>query len=140
MSSSSSNNAISYKVVGTPFSTFTRTITLGLHYKGIPFEQIVTFPHSDVARDAHPYGYLPTLTIEGPNGQSTKLSESQAIVRYLDRVYPEPSLHFKPSSSPDSTNVLLEEKMWEVVSLVASFGTRSTGYKDLIVHPSPRPM
>ncbi|RXW15304.1 hypothetical protein EST38_g10545 [Candolleomyces aberdarensis] len=118
MDTEPSTNAISYKVVGTPFSTFTRTITLGLHYKGIPFEQISTTPHSEVARDAHPYGYLPTLIIEGPNGQSTKLSESQAIVRYLDRISPGPSLHFKPSA-PDGQ---LEEKMWEVVSLIASFG------------------
>ncbi|KAJ2919758.1 hypothetical protein MD484_g657, partial [Candolleomyces efflorescens] len=135
MSSSSSRDTISYKVVGTPFSTFTRTITLGLHYKGIPFEQVGTFPHSEAARAAHPYGYIPTLIIEGSDGQSAKLSESQAIVRYLDRLYPEPSLHFKPSSSPESTNVLLlEEKMWEVVSLVASFGTRSTSRTYLIVH------
>lgn len=126
-----------HKVVGTPFSTFTRTITLGLHYKGIPFEQISTLPHSDVAREAHPYGYLPTLIIEGPAGKPTRLSESQAIVRYLDRVFPEPTLHFKPS--PISTGVQLEEKMWEVVSLTASFGkytlrpSKLSASRDLII-------
>ncbi|KAJ2928458.1 hypothetical protein H1R20_g8616, partial [Candolleomyces eurysporus] len=96
-SSSSSTNTISYKVIGTPFSTFTRTITLGLHYKGIPFEQISTTPHTEVARDAHPARLSSGIWTEYP---------------------PEPSLHFKPSA-PDGQ---LEEKMWEVVSLIASFG------------------
>jgi glutathione S-transferase len=46
-----------------------------------------------------------------------RLCESQAIVRYIDRVAPEPSLHLRPGKG-----VALEEKMWEFVSLVASFG------------------
>ena len=106
----------SYTIIGTPFSTFTRTITLGLQYKGLKYNQIATVPHSQIALDSHPFGYLPTLIIK--DGRSDiKLSESQAIVRYLDRIAPEPTLQLVDGSSQ-----LLPEKMWEFVSLTASFG------------------
>lgn len=109
----------SYKVIGSPFSTFTRTVTLGLHYKGIPFEQVRTLPHSDIARQCHPYGHLPTLIIkDSTTGNETKLSESLAIARYIDRTAPEPSLHLDASAHPD----VLPERIWEIASLVASFG------------------
>ena len=110
----------SYKLIGTPFSSFTRTITLGLHYKDIPFEQVIALPHSEIAQASHPYGYLPALIITDPAspGKETKLCESQAIARYIDRVEPEPSLALDTKSFPD----VLEERVWEVASLVASFG------------------
>jgi glutathione S-transferase len=110
----------SYTIVGTPFSTFTRTITLGLQYKGLKYNQIATVPHSQVASDSHPFGYLPTLIIKVDGGDKPidiKLSESQAIVRYLDRIAPEPTLQLVDGSSQ-----LLPEKMWEFVSLTASYG------------------
>lgn len=110
-----------YTIVGTPFSTFTRTITLGLQYKGLKYNQIATVPHSQVASDSHPFGYLPTLIIRKVDGSDRlvdiKLRESQAIVRYLDRIAPEPTLQLVDGSSQ-----LLPEKMWEFVSLTASFG------------------
>ena len=109
----------SYTIVGTPFSTFTRTVTLGLQYKGLKYNQIATLPHSQVASDSHPFGYLPTLIIEvdgSDRPNDIKLSESQAIVRYLDRIVPEPSLQL------DDGSQLLPEKMWEFVSLTASYG------------------
>ena len=106
----------SYTIIGTPFSTFTRTITLGLQYKGLKYNQIATVPHSQIALDSHPFGYLPTLIIKDDRSD-IKLSESQAIVRYLDRIAPEPTLQLVDGSSQ-----LLPEKMWEFVSLTASFG------------------
>jgi glutathione S-transferase len=114
-----SSNA-SYTIVGTPFSTFTRTITLGLQYKGLKYNQIATVPHSQIASDSHPFGYLPTLIIKVDGSDKPidiKLSESQAIVRYLDRIAPEPTLQLVDGSSQ-----LLPEKMWEFVSLTASYG------------------
>jgi len=111
----------SYTVVGTPFSTFTRTITLGLQYKGLKYNQISTVAHSQVASDSHPFGYLPTLIIKVDGSDrppiDIKLSESQAIVRYLDRIAPEPTLQLV-----DGNIQPLPEKMWEFVSLTASFG------------------
>lgn len=46
-----------------------------------------------------------------------QLRESQAIVRYIDRLVPVPSLHLSEDDA------VLEEKMWEFVSIVASYGT-----------------
>ena len=107
----------SYTIIGTPISTFTRTITLGLQYKGLKYNQIATVPHSQAALDSHPFGYLPTLIIKVDGNIDSKLSESQAIVRYLDRIAPEPTLQLVDGSSQ-----LLPEKMWEFVSFTASYG------------------
>ena len=104
------------KLIGTPFSTFTRTIALGLHYKGIQFEQVKAPPQSDIATKHHPFGYLPSLVID----DSTILVESQAIARYIERMSPTPSLEL-PARAKEAG--VLDEKVWEFVSLVASFGT-----------------
>lgn len=112
-----------YTIVGTPFSTFTRTITLGLQYKGLKYNQIATVPHSQVASESHPFGYLPTLIINKDDGSDgLKLSESQAIVRYLDRIAPEPTLQLVGGGGQ-----LLPEKMWEFVCLTASYGKWQVG-------------
>lgn len=105
-----------YTLVGTPFSTFTRTIAIALVEKGIPFKQVRATAHSEVADEFHPYGYLPILVIPRPNGTDVHLRESQAIATYLDRVAPTPSLGL------DETEACVPEKMWEFVSFVVSFG------------------
>jgi glutathione S-transferase len=111
-----------YSVIGTPFSTFTRTITMGLQHKGLKYTQISTPPQTETAFSGHPFGYLPTLIIhrehEGTGKADIKLRESQAIVRYIDRLAPEPPLHLQMWKDV----VEVEEKMWEFVSLAASFG------------------
>jgi len=110
-----------YTIIGTPFSTFTRTITLGLQYKGLRYNQIATVPHSQIASDSHPFGYLPTFIINKVDDSDRpihiNLSETQAIVRYLDRIAPEPTLQLVTTNGQ-----LLPEKMWEFVSLAASYG------------------
>jgi glutathione S-transferase len=107
-------------IIGTPFSTFTRTIALGLNRKGIAYDQIATAPHSNIAETHHPMGYLPTLIIRtsagGKGDNVVELRESAAIVRYIDRIAPEPSLHLK------ANDAILEEKMWEFVSIISSYG------------------
>jgi len=109
-----------YTVIGTPFSTFTRTITLGLHYKGLEFIQKPTLPQSELALEAHPFGYLPTLLVHELNGRDVniKLRESQAIAHFIERVAPEPALVL-PLVADGPT---LQEKVWEFVSITASFG------------------
>lgn len=108
-------------VIGTPFSTFTRTITLALHYKGLPFDQVHALPHSDTAYEHHPFGFLPTLVIREIEGKvvDLKLRESMAIARYLDRLAPQPSLCV---SVGDGSVLVVEEQMWEFVSFVATHG------------------
>jgi glutathione S-transferase len=107
-----------YTVIGTPFSTFTRTITLGLQYKGLQYTQLAATPQSPLALENHPFGYLPTLIIHEVDGKKVdvKLRESQAIARFIDRVAPEPSLHLQPGDA------VIPEKMWEFVSFAACFG------------------
>ncbi|KAF8909734.1 hypothetical protein CPB84DRAFT_1765335 [Gymnopilus junonius] len=107
-----------YTIIGTPFSTFTRTITLGLQHKGLPFKQLATKPQAPLAKENHPFGNLPTLIIHEIDGKKVdlKLRESHAIVRYIDRIAPEPSLHLREGDA------IIPEKMWEFVSFVAFFG------------------
>jgi len=107
-----------YTIIGTPFSTFTRSITLGMQYKGLKFNQVRVVPHSETAYENHPFGFLPTLIIHEIDGKRVdlKLRESQAIVRYLDRVAPEPSLHI---SAGDGRSIITEQ-MWEFVSLAGA--------------------
>lgn len=110
-----------YTLIGTPFSTFTRTIALGLQYKKLKYNQIATKPQTRIAQEAHPFAYLPTLVIHQIDGRKVdvKLRESQAIVRFIDRVAPEPSLHVQASSDA----AIIPEKMWEFVSFAASYGS-----------------
>jgi len=105
-----------YTLIGTPFSTFTRTIAIALIEKGIPFKQVRAAAHSDLADEFHPYGYLPILVIPRPNRTDVHLRESQAIAAYLDRVAPSPTMTL------DETEACVPEKMWEFVSFVVSFG------------------
>lgn len=109
-----------FTVVGTPFSTFTRVITLALSYKGIPFNQVRVVPHSDVAYEHHPFGFLPTLIIHEIDGKQVnlKLRESQAIARYIDRYAPEPTLNIADGDG----HALIAEQMWEFVSLAGAHG------------------
>ena len=118
---SNKNNKPACTLIGTHLSTFTRTVALALLHKDIEYTHIPTPPHSCVALSAHPFGYLPALIIHGQHEDEPdiKLCESQAIVRYIDRLAPEPSLHLRPGKG-----VALEEKMWEFVSLAGSFGKR----------------
>ncbi|KAH9474385.1 hypothetical protein JR316_0012843 [Psilocybe cubensis] len=125
----SSRETTRYTLVGTPFSTFTRTIALTLLYKSLDFTQIKVYPHSEEAKTAHPFGIIPTLIIEESKGvddgkegyedNSVKLCETQAIIRYIDRIKPNPTLHYDEFSLGKG---ILEEKMWEYVSFVSSYG------------------
>ena len=110
-----------YTLIGTPFSTFTRTIALGLQYKKLKYNQIATKPQTRIAQEAHPFGYLPTLVIHEIDRKKVdvKLRESQAIAHFIDRVAPEPSLHVQSGSDA----AIIPEKMWEFVNFTASYGS-----------------
>nr|CDI51530.1 glutathione s-transferase [Melanopsichium pennsylvanicum 4] len=77
------------EIFGAPFSTFTRSITLGLHELGIHHIAITRAPHSEDIKAKNPYGLLPVL-VHRPDGLYTKpdeivtLYESNAIRRYID--------------------------------------------------------
>ena len=75
----------SIKIHGLPPSTFTRTVRLGCHEKGIAYELVEAMPHSIDA--LNPFRKIPVITY----GEVT-LFESMAILRYLDRAFPGPKL------------------------------------------------
>jgi glutathione S-transferase len=85
------------KVYGSPVSTCTRKVLAMLHEKGRQAE----FVHVDLGKQEqkspehlarHPFGVVPVLEDDG-----FMLYESRAILRYLERKFPEPSL--TPSSA-----------------------------------------
>ena len=69
------------KVHGVPPSTFTRTVLLACHEKGIDYELVPTVPN-DIA-SINPFRKIPAIT----HGDLV-LYESTAILRYLDRTFP----------------------------------------------------
>ena len=73
------------KIYGVPQSSFTRTVRLACHEKGIDYELVPTFPGQ--MGDLNPFQKIPAIT----HGDMT-LFESTAILRYLDRTFPGPKL------------------------------------------------
>ena len=68
------------KIYGMPPSTFTRTVLLACHEKGIDYELVMTRP-MDMS-PFNPFQKIPTMT----HGDLT-LFESIAILRYLERTF-----------------------------------------------------
>jgi glutathione S-transferase len=73
------------KIYGAAPSSFTRTVRLACHEKGIDYELVPTFPGQMGA--LNPFQKIPAIT----HGDLT-LYESTAILRYLDRTFPGPKL------------------------------------------------
>ena len=69
------------KIYGVPPSSFTRTVRLACHEKGIDYELVPTFPGRMGA--LNPFQKIPAIR----HGDLT-LYESTAILRYLDRTFP----------------------------------------------------
>jgi glutathione S-transferase len=73
------------KIHGVPPSTFTRTVRLACHEKGIDYELVPTTPGEIGA--LNPFHKIPAITHDG-----LALYETTAILRYLDRTFPGPKL------------------------------------------------
>jgi glutathione S-transferase len=73
------------RIHGVPPSTFTRTVMLACHEKGIDYELVPTMP-GDVSA-LNPFRKIPAIA----HGDFV-LYESTAILRYLDRTFPGPKL------------------------------------------------
>jgi glutathione S-transferase len=77
-------------VHGVPGSPFVRAVQMGLEEKGVSYRMEVVSPHEikgeqHLAR--HPFGRVPAFA----HGDF-RLYETQAILRYLDQMFPEPAL------------------------------------------------
>lgn len=77
------------KLHGVPVSTYYNIAKLGFLEKGIPFEESMLSPSekTDAFMAMSPMGKIPVIETE-----SGPLSESQAILRYLELKQPEPRL------------------------------------------------
>jgi glutathione S-transferase len=73
------------KIHGLPPSTFTRTVRLACHEKGIDYDLVEAMPNTIDA--LNPFRKIPAIT----HGDLT-LFESTAILRYLERSFPGPKL------------------------------------------------
>ncbi len=73
------------KIHGVSPSTFTRTVRLACHEKGIAYEMVDATPGT--IDPLNPFRKIPAIT----HGDLT-LYESMAILRYLERVFPGPKL------------------------------------------------
>jgi glutathione S-transferase len=73
------------EIYGVPPSSFTRTVRLACHEKGVDYELVPTMP-SEMGL-LNPFGKIPAIR----HGEVT-LFESTAILRYLDRTFPGPKL------------------------------------------------
>ncbi len=80
---------------GFRFSNYHNVVKVVLLEKGIPFEEVVTYPPADEAyRAKNPTGKYPCLEIE----TGTFLGESKVILNYLEDAYPDvPLLPAEPS-------------------------------------------
>jgi len=73
------------QIYGVPPSTFTRTVRLACHERGVDYELVPKRPSEVHAHN--PFGKIPAM-----KHGDVQLFESAAIVRYLDRAFPGPKL------------------------------------------------
>ena len=81
---------MSITVYGIPGSPFLRSVEIALKEKDLPYQLHAIAPgqHKESEHLArHPFGRIPAFEHDG-----FALYETQAIIRYLDQVFPEPAL------------------------------------------------
>lgn len=74
-------------IYGSSASTFVRAVRMAAEEKGVAYELVSHAPWEPQAEAPHPFKRIPTMR----HGDFV-LSESQAIVRYIDRAFPGPAL------------------------------------------------
>lgn len=74
-------------VFGFPQSTYVRTVLMACEEKGVSYELSPIKPGAEVSATIHPFGRVPAI-----KHGDVHLYESSAIARYIDEVFPGPSL------------------------------------------------
>jgi glutathione S-transferase len=95
------------QIIGAPRSNFVWVTRIVLAEKGVPYENVVAFPHTPEVNAIHPLGKIPVMR----HGDFT-LCESRAICSYIDRTFAGPSL------VPADTLIALKVEQW--VSLICT--------------------
>jgi glutathione S-transferase len=77
-----------FVIYGIPGSPFLRSACLGLEEKGQPYRiERLAEMRGETHRSLHPFGRMPTV-----DHGSFRLYETQAILRYVDALFPKPAL------------------------------------------------
>jgi len=108
-----------FVVYGIPGSPYLRTALLGLHEKGAPWRLAVLGKDLGPARSEdhmrlHPFGRIPILE----HGEF-RLYETQAILRYLDSVLPDPSLQPQDPRAAARMNQIMGIVDWYVFPYIS---------------------
>jgi glutathione S-transferase len=74
-------------IFGFPQSTYVRTVRMVCEEKGVSYEMSLIKPGSAVSPAVHPFGRVPAI-----QHGDVHLYETSAIARYIDEVFPGPSL------------------------------------------------
>jgi glutathione S-transferase len=107
------------ELIGIPFSTFTRTIRMGLEEKSISYKLISALPHTEVANKYHPFERIPSFNIEY-DGKVQTFIETAAIANFIDAIWPENPL--RPSrTSSDLHDILTNVRIDELISIGSSY-------------------
>lgn len=75
------------QILGMDRSNFVRAARMAAHEKGVEYELVKVAPHSDEIKAINPFGQIPAMDHDG-----FQLSESSAIIRYIDNNFDGPAL------------------------------------------------
>jgi len=94
-------------------SSASTRVRLGLGLKGLPYEYVAVniltgAQHAEVYRQANPMAQVPTLEILEDDGARFALTQSLAILEYLDERWPDPPLLPKDRELRARTRALAE--------------------------------
>ena len=106
-----------FTVHGHPASPFLRSVCLGLEEKGAPYRiqgLDVGDMRGEAHRKLHPFGRIPAFDHGG-----YKLYETQAILRYIDAVIPEPPLQPTEPKAIGRMNQIIGINDWYLFPQVA---------------------
>lgn len=115
-----SQASLCVELVGIPFSTFTRTIRLGLEEKSVPYKLIFAPPHTNEANKHHPFELIPSLIFYN-NDQKKVVIESMAIANFIDAAWPEASPLRPSRTSTDWNDIYLNTHIDELISMASNY-------------------
>lgn len=75
------------EIIGFGRSNFVRSVRMVAEEKGVPYELLSEFPHSDIVKSLNPTGKIPAMRHDG-----LEISESLAIARYIDDAFEGPKM------------------------------------------------
>jgi glutathione S-transferase len=99
-----------FVVYGVPGSPFMRAVLVGLEEKRQPYRIEAMSPgdsRTDTYRAKHPFARIPLI-----EHGDFRLYETQAILRYIDQVFPEPALQPADARSAARMNQLIGINDW----------------------------